>query len=121
MARILICDDSSFQRKIIADIIVEIGHEVIAVPDGMEAIEIIEESGSEIDCALFDILMPTITGTELLIKVKEIMPNLPVIMVSADIQDSRKKECFDLGAFAFLNKPAKKEELLETLTRAITQ
>ena len=120
MAKILICDDSFFQRKIVSDILTENGHEVIAVPDGEQALEKIGEMGEQIDCALFDVLMPVISGTELLAKVKGIMPHLPVIMLSADIQDTRKKECYDLGAFEFLNKPAKKEELLSTISKALT-
>ncbi|MDH5597521.1 MAG: response regulator [Cyclobacteriaceae bacterium] len=120
MAKVLICDDSFFQRKIVSDILNENGHDVIAVSDGNEAIEKISAMGKEIECALFDVLMPGITGPELLAKVKNIMPELPVIMLSADIQDSRKKECFDLGAIDFLNKPAKKEELLGAISKAIS-
>ena len=57
------------------------------------------------DCVLMDIKMPGINGVEALKQMKEISPDLPVVLISAYVTDVLKDEARQTGANAVLNKP----------------
>lgn len=109
MSKILIADDSSFQRKLLTDMIETIGHEVVAVESGQDLIN--ELGNNHYDCVCLDLLMPGMTGIEVLEKLQNEPGVPPIIVVSADIQVKKKERCMELGAAAFINKATKREEL----------
>jgi CheY-like chemotaxis protein len=109
MAKVLIVDDSMFTRNRIIKMVEEMGHETIEAPDGQEGLDkILNEKP---DIVITDLLMPKMEGTELLSAVKERKLNVPVIVVSSNIQDTVRQECLELGASGFLSKPPNTEEL----------
>jgi len=109
MGKIIIADDSSFQRKILGDMITSLGHEVTAVDSGRALLDrVIVES---FDCICLDLLMPEMTGIEVLEKLQNIKNPPPVIVISADIQMRKKEQCLALGAKAFVNKYIEKASL----------
>jgi twitching motility two-component system response regulator PilH len=83
--------------------------------NGKEAIEKVKEL--VIDYVILDLLMPEMTGQEALSIIKQQSRNIPVIVISADIQETTKAECMKLGADAFLNKPPAKNDLLNILKK----
>ncbi len=113
MKKLLVCDDSNFSRKRVIDMIKAGDYEIIEAEDGQQAMDRIENENP--DLVLLDLLMPNITGIELLKMLKEKNKTVPVIVISADIQESTKAECLELGAKEFLNKPPRKEVLLNTI------
>lgn len=117
MAKILICDDSSFLRKIIKNIVTEEGHIFIEAKDGEELLDITKND--KFDCILLDLLMPKKNGFEVLEELKSRGNTTPIIVISADIQESSKKKCFALGAIEFLNKPPRKEDLVNAINNAL--
>jgi twitching motility two-component system response regulator PilH len=110
MTRILIVDDSLFQRRIISAPLKSEGYELLEAVNGREALEkiIVEKP----DLILLDILMPEKDGFEVLKELLEAKNTIPVIMLTSDVQDSTRDECMKLGARAFVNKPVKSEDLL---------
>jgi CheY-like chemotaxis protein len=60
-----------------------------------------------------DLLMPEMDGITFLIHLKQNGVTCPTFVLSADIQETKRKQCIDLGVSGFLNKPLKKNELLE--------
>ena len=109
MAKVLIVDDSMFTRTMIIKTIEKMGHETIEAADGQEGLEkIINEKP---DIVITDLLMPKMEGTGLLSAVKEKKLNVPVIVVSSNIQDTVRQECLELGASGFLSKPPNAENL----------
>ncbi len=117
MEKILIVDDSMFQRKILSDNIKETGCQVITAKNGEEALQKIHSE--KLDCILLDLLMPDKSGIEILEDLQALDNKTPVIVVSADVQESVRKRCLELGAFDFVNKPPKKEQLQEVIRRAL--
>jgi twitching motility two-component system response regulator PilH len=117
MKKLLICDDSNFSRKRIIDMIKSDDFEIIEAQDGQQALDKINDKNP--DLVLLDLLMPKITGIELLKILKEKNINVPVIVISADIQESTKQECKKLGAIEFLNKPPQKEVLNNSIKAII--
>ena len=110
MALVLIVDDSSFQRRMIRNIVAGDGYETIEAGDGGAGIEM--AAAHTPDCMLMDLLMPGVSGLEALATLHDQGNTIPVIILTSDIQESVREQCLDLGARAFLNKPPKAEELL---------
>jgi CheY-like chemotaxis protein len=72
------------------------------------------------DCILTDLLMPEMDGVRLLVALRELGFNLPVIVLTADIQESKRKECEELGAAGFLSKPPQSKVLLALVEKVLT-
>ena len=117
MANILVVDDSLFQRNRICKIIRELGHESITAENGMQGLA--KMKSEQPDCILTDLLMPVMDGFELMKNLKESGNNIPIIVLTADIQESIKSECVEYGAKVFLNKPPKKEQLILALEQIL--
>ncbi len=118
MARILIIDDSGTTRQIIAKILKPDGHELLETGDGKEGLEMAEKHAP--DCILLDLLMPEMHGFDVLEAFDQKDLKIPVIVLTADIQDTTREKCLKLGAFAFANKPPKEDELLSLVNKALS-
>jgi CheY-like chemotaxis protein len=119
MPRILITDDSSFQRKIISSILEKEGFETVCARNGREGLELAVESSP--DLIILDLLMPEMDGFEMMRQIRERGFSAPIIILTADIQDSTKEKCQEMGAAACLNKPLKKDDLLATIRDILNQ
>ena len=117
MSRILITDDSSSQRIILSGILEKLGHEVDTAINGQEALEKIRTN--PLDCMLLDNLMPIMDGLQTLEALKARNITVPIIMLTADIQEWLKARCLELGATMFLNKPIKQAKLQEALQQIL--
>lgn len=105
--RVLAVDDSSFIRRLVADIINSFEDFEVAdsAKDGVEALELL--SKNKYDVVVMDVEMPRLNGIETLKQVKKLYPNLPVIMFSTLTKDGAELtlEALDIGAFDFVTKP----------------
>jgi two-component system chemotaxis response regulator CheY len=113
-AKVLVVDDSGLARRLIRRILEELGHEVEDVSDGVQALE--RYVLNRPDVVVLDLLMQGMYGVEVLQKFKELNPDLPVIIVSADIQRTTREQVKAEGAAAMVNKPVTKEQLAEVLS-----
>ena len=103
MPSVLIADDSRTVRKSLASKLQTEGYSVSEAKDGFKAIEMIE--AHEPDCVILDLLMPGMSGMEVLEKLKDENIKIPVVVLSADIQNTTREKCMELGAVDFINKP----------------
>lgn len=117
MAKILIVDDSRFSRKLIVSALQSTDHEIIQAEDGVLGLAMIEQHHP--DCVVSDLLMPNMDGVDLLRKVRSVGSDLPIIIVSADIQQSSRQKCEELGVSGFLSKPFDRETLLACIDNAL--
>ena len=113
MSRVLITDDSLLQRKTLSAIVTEMGHEVDTANNGQEALEKIQANPP--DCLLCDMLMPVMDGVQVLEQLESLNIKLPIIVLTADVQEWLKDRCFELGAHTFLSKPVKQDLLRQAL------
>jgi len=118
MGKVLVADDSAFQRKILSDMMISLGYEVIEAASGQEVLDAL--SKDSFDCVCLDLLMPEMTGVVVLETLQGQPEMPPIIVISADIQDKRKAQCMALGASAFINKSIKRDELAEHLKKIIS-
>ena len=113
MAKILLVDDSKFQRKTVTRLLVDLGHEVAEAENGAVGLNMVDTVKP--DLIITDLLMPVLDGIGLLRGLKKKGCKTPAVVVSADIQEQTQQECLKLGAKAFIPKPvneAKIEALL---------
>jgi CheY-like chemotaxis protein len=113
MARILIIEDSRFTRSSIAKVLKNNQHEVLEAENGSVGLAMIIEQKP--DFIITDLLMPEMDGFELLENLRSRGIAVPVIVMSADIQESTRKRVLELGAKTLLNKPFQGPELLSVL------
>ncbi|HLX70189.1 MAG TPA: response regulator [Verrucomicrobiae bacterium] len=111
--KILVVDDSGLARRLVRKILEDLGYEVEDVSDGEQALE--RYLLNRHDAVVLDLLMQGMYGVEVLQKLKELNPNLPVIVVSADIQRTTRDQVKESGGSAMVNKPVTKEQLEEVL------
>ena len=69
------------------------------------------------DCVLLDLIMPDLGGLQTLKALRQQGSNVPVIVLTADVQEPIREECVDLGAVDVLHKPPKFEEIQAALEK----
>jgi CheY-like chemotaxis protein len=113
---ILVCDDSMMARKqLIRALPAEWSVNIIQACQGEEAMEVIRQGFVEI--VVLDLTMPVMDGYEVLIALRNEGLSPKVIVVSGDVQEEAIRRVMELGALAFIKKPAAPEELRATLER----
>ena len=81
--------------------------------------EAIQQVSDEVpDVMVLDLKMPGIDGFEVLKKIKQTKPNIEVIILTGHGTEKDKKTCMDLGAFAYLQKPADIDIITDTMKMA---
>jgi len=101
--KVLVVDDDRRMAKTIHDILKIKGYEVTEVNSGEEAMARVKADMP--DCVLMDIKMEGISGIETMKLIKELYPDLPVVLMSAYATDEQSSEAKNHGAYAVLNKP----------------
>lgn len=112
--RVLITDDSALARKQLArSLPSDIGAEVSFAENGKVAVEMLQ--AEQFDVMFLDLTMPVMDGYETLEALKKSRINVPVYVVSGDIQPKAQERVLRLGAKAFVKKPVSVEKLEEIL------
>ncbi len=114
--RILVVDDEEVVIKSCMRILGEAGYEVEAVRDGSQALRALDESTYEV--MILDIMMPKVSGLDVLQRAKETHPELDVIMVTGLTQIETAVRSMKLGAFDYLPKPFDPDGLRLVVDRA---
>jgi len=112
--KVLVVDDSGLARRLTRKILEELGYEVEDAADGTQALE--RYSLNRHDVVILDLLMHGMYGGDVLEKLRQLNPALPVIIATADIQRTTREQVKQAGAVAMVNKPVTKEQLSEVLT-----
>ena len=116
-AKVLVVDDSSLARRTLRSLLEELGHSVEEASDGSQALEryFIQRH----DLVFLDMVMHGMYGLDVLAKMRELNPDVRVIVVTADIQTSTKEQVKAAGATAFLNKPLNRAEAARILAAVL--
>ncbi len=109
MSKILVVDDEQSMRDFLAILLKKEGHEVVTAGNGSDAIRAIQ---AEIfDLVITDVKMPGADGMDVLKAIKEISPETVVIMITAFATTETAVEAMKLGAYDYIIKPFKVDEL----------
>jgi DNA-binding NtrC family response regulator len=117
IARVLVVDDEEIARKNLDHILQKEGYIVVMAASGAEAFEQMEISN--FDVVLTDIRMENISGIDVLIKTKSKYPETEVIMVTAYASTDSATETLKKGAFQYIAKPFKINDIRITVKQAI--
>ncbi|MBI5930601.1 MAG: response regulator [Chloroflexi bacterium] len=114
---ILVVDDESVTRRLVAYTLKPLGVEVYGAADGFEALAVAKEQ--IFDLAIVDIGLPDMDGFELIRNLKAIEQNanIPIITFTARNDPQDESLAFELGSVGFLYKPFSTQELREIVTR----
>lgn len=110
---VLVIDDSFVNRQYIKTILEERRIQVIEAGDGSEGLDILESTRP--DLIILDLLMPIMGGIETLQKIRDKGYQYPILVITADIHDSTRQKCLDLGVLGFINKPTNEREVLRLI------
>ena len=113
--KVLVVEDNPNMSGLLADMLEVFEVESVSASDGIEAMNMVNDR--DFGMVISDLRMPNMTGTELLIAVKDKFPEMPVVLISGYSIDSADDETVSLRADGFLSKPFKMNELQEVLNR----
>jgi len=114
---VLVVDDELLARQLFADVLREAGYVTHQAENGEQALEIAQQE--TIDVVLLDIMMPGMSGLEVLAKLGELTPDSPVVIATANPTSDNAITALRLGAFDFIVKGFKNEVMLTTVARAM--
>ena len=118
MAKILLVDDEESIRITVGEFIREEGHEVSSAENVEEAFQLMKENNY--DVIVTDIIMPKITGIELLKKIRETSTDIPIIMMTGEPEVNTASAAVRAGAFDYLAKPISSEAIKKVIRNAVT-
>jgi DNA-binding response OmpR family regulator len=116
MAKLLLIDDDMKVLNLISGFLGEAGFQVVTADSGGQALQKLEEDGIEL--VISDMDLRDLPGIELLRQIKRIKEWLPVILVSASEDESRRDRAIGLGASGYLCKPFELDCLLSMVRKA---
>lgn len=117
--KILITDDEPHIRRYLSYNVSQLGYQTTLASDGMECLEKLRNNS--FDALLLDIRMPKADGLEVLAKVQQECPQMPVIMITADHCIDTAVIAIKKGAFDYLTKPIDYDRLQIVLRNALKQ
>lgn len=116
---VLVVDDERSVRRIVRKTLEQFGYAVLEAANGEEGIRLFTEQGPRIQLVILDIVMPGISGWDVLRAIKAHRPALPVIVQSGYVVSGNHPEDTPLKADAFLRKPYELAELLQTVRQVL--
>ena len=117
--RILVVDDEEKIRKSLSGLLEDNGYEVVTAGSGPECLQTI--SAQDFDLVILDIVMPEMSGIEVLQKIKEKYKDTEVIMISGYADKEKAIAAFRLGAYDLIEKPFEAREILNTIANCLNQ
>ena len=114
---IAIVDDSISVRKVTSRRLTAAGYRVLEAVDGVQAMQFVNQQGAQPDLWILDVEMPRMDGFELLatLRQRESSRLVPIVMSTSRGGEKHRQKAFELGANAYLVKPATEDELIETV------
>lgn len=117
---ILLVDDEENILEIGRDVLEQFGYMTLTATSGESALEIYEREGDRIDLVILDLGMPGMGGHKCLQKLREIDPEVKVIIASGYSVNGSVKETLDAGAVGFIGKPYKLSDMLNNIKEVLT-
>lgn len=118
---VLVVDDESSTREMIAATLETHGYQVLKAADGAQGLELFLNNQQRIGLILTDVAMPVMEGPPLIRRVRARQPRLPIVVLSGLVDVPGLKEAVGWPDVHFLEKPCTAENLLNSIRRALTR
>jgi CheY-like chemotaxis protein len=102
---VLLVDDEEVIREVGKELLEAVGYQVLIAKDGKEAVEVYRENCDDIDLVVLDMIMPNMGGGEAYDRMKEIDPDIRVLLSSGYSIDGEATEILERGCDGFIQKP----------------
>ncbi|MDY7079859.1 MAG: response regulator [Chloroflexota bacterium] len=119
MPQILIIEDSAYQRHRVGRALKSEGYDLLTAVNGFEGLEMVATNTP--DCIVLDLIMPEMSGIKVLQTLQDQGADMPKVVLTADIQEDTRRQCLHLGASAFITKPLREDELVNTVRQALDE
>jgi two-component system phosphate regulon sensor histidine kinase PhoR len=116
---ILVIDDEQIMRDGVSRILSKDGWGVITAENGQQGLDVIKSRADQIDVTLLDLMMPGMSGMEVLDHIRSINPNLLVIVITGYATVESAVEAMKKGAYDFIPKPFTPDQLRIVVRRAL--
>lgn len=116
---VLLVDDEEIIQDVCKDMLKTIGYKVLSAKDGKKAIKIYRKNQNDIDIVLLDMIMPIIGGGEVYDRLKEINPDIKVLLSSGYTIDSEATEILNRGCDGFIQKPFNINDLSQKIREVL--
>ena len=116
---VLVVDDEATVRRFVSAALQKLGYEVSQAGDGAEAVALLTQHGGGIDLVLLDLVMPRMDGEETFRRLREIRPEVPIILSSGFSHSDVTDRLLRQGAVRVLHKPFRVQELAQAVAEAI--
>lgn len=116
---VMLVDDDATNRNLVSEILDLCGYESIQASSGAEALTILTDQA--VDVILLDIMMPDMDGWEFCRQLKQSinLAHIPIIMLTALVDDVSRQKSFDVGADDFITKPFKMDDLVSRIEKQV--
>ncbi len=118
--RILFVDDDPMVAKVGADMLKNLGYSVQKVEDSLDAYEIFTRDPDSFDLIITDYIMPSMTGVDLAMKIKDVRPEVPILLVSGYSEKINKMNIENYNISEYCYKPFDITELSIAVRNALT-
>ena len=102
---VLLVDDEEMIRDVGQAMLEKLGYRMFLADSGEQALDLIKNNGQEIDLVILDLIMPGLDGGKTFDLIREIKPNMPVILASGYAIDGQANEIMKKGCNGFIQKP----------------
>ncbi len=113
----MVVDDEQGIRQVLQDVLGDEGHQVFAVEDGFQALEILEQEA--VDLVILDVWLPNMGGIDVLKRVRGGWPDIEVVVISGHANINMAVQAVKIGAFDFLEKPLSLEKTITVVENAL--
>jgi two-component system cell cycle sensor histidine kinase/response regulator CckA len=118
---VLLVDDEDMISEVAEELLRRLGYSVMKAGSGREAIEIYEKNRDLIDVVILDMIMPDMSGGDTYDRMKEIDPDVKVLLSSGYSINGHAKKILDLGCNGFIQKPYNMKQLSHKLREILDQ
>lgn len=115
---VLIVDDDDVFRGSIVDLLVEEDYQVLEASSATEALDLLQQYGSQIEVVFSDVKMPLMDGLELLHEIKTLYPMVVVVMLTGHGEVGSAVQAMREGAINYLLKPANRQQIIASTEEA---
>ena len=119
-ARVLVVDDSAFNREIISSILKN-EYEIIEAENGRQALDKMNEYGTDVSAVLLDLIMPEMDGFEFLdnMNARGALTDIPVIAITGDESNDSKRAAYEKGVADYIMRPFDAKVVYRRVTNAV--
>jgi PAS domain S-box-containing protein len=117
---ILVAEDDPLLRRMVGRTLTRLGYQVLLAEDGRRALELFRESGSGVDLALLDMVMPELSGRDVFRQIRQVRPDLPVILSTGYSETTLQDEITGNQLVWLLPKPYNQARLAAVIREALS-